>query len=62
MKGPKKKNKGRWELHNIKTEEFTNSKKEKEFLSKYKKIAEEYLEVWELKELFKKYNIPSSSL
>ena len=56
MKGPKKKNKGRWELHNIKTEEYTNSKKEKEFLSKYKKIAEEYLEVWELKELFKKYN------
>jgi len=53
----KKKSQRKWEsLHYQSPEKYTYSKKEKEYLSKYRKIAAEYLEDWELIELFKKNN------
>ena len=53
----KKKNQRKWEsLHYQSPEKYSYSKKEKEYLSKYRKIAGEYLEDWELIELFKKNN------
>ena len=53
----RKKNQRKWEsnYHQV-PEEYSNSKKEKEFLSKYRHIAGEYLEDWEFIELFKKNN------
>ena len=51
----RKKNHRKWDTNNYKTsEEHTSSKKDKEFLSKYHSIAGEYLEDWELFDLFKK--------
>ena len=53
----KKKSQRKWEsLHYQSPEKYSYSKKEKEYLSKYRKIAAEYLEDWELIELFKKNN------
>ena len=53
----KKKSQRKWEsLHYQSPEKYSYSKKEKEYLSKYRKIAGEYLEDWELIELFKKNN------
>ena len=53
----RKKNHRKWDTNNYKTsEEHTSSKKDKEFLSKYRSIAGEYLEDWELFDLFKKNN------
>ena len=53
----KKKSQRKWEsLHYQSPEKMSYSKKEKEYLSKYRKIAGEYLEDWELIELFKKNN------
>ena len=52
----KKKNKGKWDSHNINSDKYMYSKKEKEFLSKYKNIAGEYLDDYEFIELFKKNN------
>ena len=53
----KKKSQRKWEsLHYQSPEKYSYSKKEKEYLSKYRKIAGEYLEDWELMELFKKNN------
>ena len=53
----KKKSQRKWEsLHYQSPETYSYSKKEKEYLSKYRKIAGEYLEDWELIELFKKNN------
>ena len=53
----KKKSRRKWEsLHYQSPEKYSYSKKEKEYLSKYRKIAGEYLEDWELMELFKKNN------
>ena len=52
MRGQKKKNQRKWEN----SEEYLKSKKEKEYLIKYKNIAGEYLEEWEFIELFKKNN------
>ena len=48
----KKKNQRKWEN----SEEYNNSKKEKEYLSKYKNIARDYLEDWEFIDIFKKNN------
>jgi hypothetical protein len=56
MRGPKKKSRGKWDSYNTNQEKYTNSKKEKEFLLKYKNIAGEYLEDWEFIELFQKFN------
>jgi hypothetical protein len=52
MRGQKKKNQRKWEN----SEEYLKSKKEKEYLNKYKNIAGEYLEDWEFIELFQKFN------
>ena len=53
----KKKSQRKWEsLHYQSPGKYSYSKKEKEYLSKYRKIAGEYLEDWELIELFKKNN------
>ena len=53
----KKKSQRKWEsLHYQSPEKYSYSKKDKEYLSKYRKIAGEYLEDWELMELFKKNN------
>ena len=52
MRGPKKKNQRKWEN----SEEYLNSKKEKEYLNKYKNKAGEYLEDWEFIEIFQKFN------
>ena len=52
MRGQKKKNQRKWEN----SEEYLKSRKEKEYLDKYKNIAGEYLEDWEFIELFQKYN------
>ena len=53
----KKKSQRKWEsLHYQSPEKYSYSKKDKEYLSKYRKIAGEYLEDWELIELFKKNN------
>ena len=53
----KKKSQRKWEsLHYQSPEKYSYSKKEKEYLSKYRKIAGEYLEDWEFIELFKKNN------
>jgi hypothetical protein len=53
----KKKSQRKWEsLHYQSPEKYSYSKKDKEYLSKYRKIAAEYLEDWELIELFKKNN------
>ena len=52
MRGQKKKIQRKWEN----SEEYNKSKKEKEYLNKYKNIAGEYLEDWEFIELFKKNN------
>jgi len=62
MRGTKKKNRGKRESHNLNNEEYLNSKKEKEFLSKYKKIAGEYLEDWEFIEIFKKHNFDEEQI
>ena len=53
----KKKNQRKWESNHYQNqEEYNLSKKDKEYLSKYRKIAGEYLEDKELIELFKKNN------
>ena len=53
----RKKNQRKWESTNYKTsEDYTLSKKDKEYLSKYRNIAGEYLEDWEFIDLFKKNN------
>ena len=53
----KKKNQRKWESNNYQNqEEYNLSKEDKEYLSKYRKIAGEYLEDKELIELFKKNN------
>ena len=62
MRGPKKKSRGKWDSHNTNQEKYTNFKKEKEFLTKYKNIAGEYLEDWELIELFKKSNFDDEQI
>ena len=62
MRGPKKKNKGKWDSHNINGEKYIYSKKEKEFLSKYKSIAGEYLDDYEFIELFKKNNFDDEQI
>ena len=61
MRGPKKKNQRKWE-YSASTEEYVFSKKEKEYLVKYKKIAGEYLEDWELSEITKKYNFDDEQI
>ena len=43
-------------------EEHNFSKKEKEFLSKYKSIAGEYLDDWEFIEMFKKHNFDEEQI
>ena len=60
----RKKNQRKWEsaYHQIPEEYTTLSKKEKEFLSKYKNIAGEYLEDWEFIELFKKNNFDEEQI
>ena len=51
----KKKNQRKWESNHYQNqEEYNLSKEDKEYLSKYRKIAGEYLEDKELIELFKK--------
>ena len=62
MRGPKKKIQRKWDQNSTKSEEYINSKKEKEFLMKYKKIAGEYLEDWELIDLYKKYNFDDEQI
>ena len=62
MRGPKKKIQRKWDQNNTKSEEYINSKKEKEFLMKYKKIAGEYLEDWELIDIYKKYNFDDEQI
>ena len=62
MRGPKKKSRGKWDSHNTNQEKYANTKKEKEFLMKYKNIAGEYLEDWELIELFKKSNFDDEQI
>ena len=62
MRGPKKKNKGKWDSHNINAEKYIYSKKEKEFLSKYKNIAGEYLDDYEFIEIFKKNNFDDEQI
>lgn len=62
MRGPKKKNKGKWDSHNINAEKHIYSKKEKEFLSKYKNIAGEYLDDYEFIELFRKNNFDDEQI
>ena len=62
MRGPKKKNKGKWDSHNINGEKYIYSKKEIEFLSKYKSIAGEYLDDYEFIELFKKNNFDDEQI
>ena len=53
----KKKNQRKWESpHYQSPEKYSYTKKEKEYLSKYHKMAGEYLEDWEFIELFKKNN------
>ena len=52
MRGPKKKNQRKWDN----SEEYINSRKEREFLIKYKSVAGEYLVDSELIDLFKKNN------
>ena len=53
----KKKNQRKWESNHYQNqEEYNLSKEDKEYLSKYRKIAGEYLEDKELIELFKKNN------
>ena len=53
----KKKSQRKWESpHYQSPEKYPYTKKEKEYLSKYHKIAGEYLEDWEFIELFKKNN------
>ena len=53
----RKKNQRKWESTNYKTsEDYTLSQKDKEYLSKYRNIAGEYLEDWEFIDLFKKNN------
>ena len=57
MKSKKKNNQRKWESsHYQSPEEYASMKKEKELLSKYRHIAGEYLEDWELIEIFKKNN------
>ena len=62
MKGPKKKVRAKWDSHNINTEKYSYSKKEKEFLSKYKNIAGEYLDDYEFIEIFKKNNFDDEQI
>ena len=62
MRGPKKKNPRKWEYNSTSTEEYIISKKEKEYLVKYKKIAGEYLEDWELTQINKKYNFDDEQI
>ena len=53
----KKKSQRKWESpHYQSPEKYPYTKKEKEYLSRYHKIAGEYLEDWELFDLFKKNN------
>ena len=58
MRGQKKKIQRKWEN----SEEYNKSKKEKEYLTKYKNIAGEYLEEWEFIELFKKNNFDDEQI
>ena len=58
MRGQKKKIQRKWEN----PEEYNKSKKEKEYLTKYKNIAGEYLEDWEFIELFKKNNFDDEKI
>ena len=58
MRGQKKKIQRKWEN----SEEYNKSKKEKEYLIKYKNIAGEYLEEWEFIELFKKNNFDDEQI
>ena len=58
MRGQKKKIQRKWEN----SEEYNKSKKEKEYLTKYKNIAGEYLEDWEFIELFKKNNFDDEQI
>ena len=60
----RKKTQRKWEstYHRIPEEYNSLSKKEKEFLSKYKNIAGDYLEDWECIELFKKNNFDEEQI
>ena len=60
----RKKTQRKWEstYHQIPEEYNSLSKKEKEFLSKFKNIAGEYLEDWEFIELFKKNNFDEEQI
>ena len=59
----KKKNQRKWESnHYQQSEDYVPTKKEKEFLSKYRSIAGEYLEDWEFIELFKKNNFDEEQI
>ena len=58
MRGQKKKIQRKWEN----SEDYNKSKKEKEYLTKYKNIAGEYLEDWEFIELLKKNNFDDEQI
>ena len=63
MKSRKKNNQRKWESsHYQSPEEYAAIKKEKEFLTKYRHIAGEYLEDWELSEIFKKNNFDEEQI